>query len=471
MSEPILPSPVVAEDTRVIYPDVKTSYEAILAKQSLYQKYSRYYEGDHPLVYSASRLKEAFDKIDSNFMQNWCAVVIDAANDRLELTGFISSDKNEDLLRQAYADYMIDLESDDIHLDAFVNGEAFVIVWKDESLEVEEGKDDNRPSQLFRNDPAFMHAEYDSRNPKKMKYCAKLHIGDDDRWHMTIYYSDRIDYFIGKKKTDETNSYKAFVPDAIPSAINPYNKIPVFHFRISGRGIKSELFNAIPIQDAVNKLFADMMISAEFGAFKQRYVISNSDGLNALKNAPNEIWNIPASDGLGQPTQVGEFTATELSNFLQAIDSLAMSLASVTRTPKHFFIKQQGDPSGEALMTMEAPLVKKCNRYIARFSPVWSQLMSFLLEVNDGTEVDPKLITPIFEKPASVQPLTQADIRQKTVAAGVPLETALRWEGKSESDIEQMSQDKQAEQDAAQQSLADALKKSEKNFNAGGNNA
>jgi hypothetical protein len=106
--------------------------------------------------------------------------------------------------------------------------------------------------------------------------------------------------------------------------------------------------------------------------------------------------------------------------------SAANAIAVISRTPKHYFWSQ-GTPSGEALIMQEAPLSKKAARYIAHFSSTWQHIAAFLLLL-DGVSVDPALITPLFARPETVAPLTQADIRQKAVAAGIPLETQLRRE-------------------------------------------
>ena len=69
-----------------------------------------------------------------------------------------------------------------------------------------------------------------------------------------------------------------------------------------------------------------MMIAAEFGAFPQRCDHQAVEP-GKFKNAPNVIWDIPGSDGEGQPTAVGQFASTELSNYLQAIDKWTNAIA------------------------------------------------------------------------------------------------------------------------------------------------
>lgn len=445
-------------------PDLEMAFDCLTAKGRAYKRFLDYYDGVQPLMYTASRLEKVFEGVDSTFTQNWCSVVIDAADDRINLKSIKAKDADATTrLAEIWDDEMLALLADDIHLDALICGEAFIIAWKQRDAEGNEQLD------LFRNDPSCVHIQYDADNPKMKKWAAKFFTGDDGRGRITLYYRDRVEFYVVRESSAEVNSWKAYVKEK-DDAPNPFDEIPVFHFTTSGRRIQSELANVIPIQNAINKMVADMMIAAEFGAFKQRYVISNADNLGALRNAPNEIWTFPAGDGLGQATQVGEFQETNLQQFLDAIDKLALSLSATTRTPKHFFFSQSGEPSGEALMTMEAPLVEKCRKFIARFAPTWKEIAAFLLKL-DGKEVSPKTIEPVFDDPRSVLPVARAGVRKQAVEAGIPLETQLRdEEGWSEERLSKMRADKKREAEENRASLGEALINAQKNFDRGGNN-
>ena len=85
-----------------------------------------------------------------------------------------------------------------------------------------------------------------------------------------------------------------------------------------------------------------------------------------------------------------------------------------------------------------------------------------------GEVVDPRQIFPMFDKPETVQPYTQAQTRLTNVNAGMPLSTVLREEGKSEAFILQMEKDKEKEDTKKQTSLSTALLNAERSFNAGG---
>lgn len=441
--------------------DLERAYQALTGKQAAYNLLWNYYDGTQPLVYSTKRLREVFSRLDARFTQNWCAVVIDSALDRINLARFTVADNEAATaqLNDLWERTEMALDDDDVHTAALVCGEAFVIVWREDGGEVE----------AYYNDPRLCHIFYEPDHPRVKEFACKWWVDGDGKRRLTLYYPDRLEYYVTTKKSENVTSAKDFVPAEPPSAPNPWGIVPVFHFVRERRKVKSELQNIIEPQDAINKLLADMMVAAEFGAFRQRYIISNVETRGKLKNAPNEIWDLPAGDGTGQQTQVGEFEQTDLSGYLNAIDKLAVSVAIISRTPKHYLLAQTGDPSGEALIAMESPLVKKCNQYIERFSAAWGQVAAFMLRLA-GTEVDEAAIEPIFDVPETVQLRTQAEIRDLSVRAGVPLRTVLRkQEGWTEAELDEMDADKRAETEAAQASLGAALLSAQRGFDQGGN--
>ena len=442
-------------------PDLDRAYKVLKAKAPLYTNLWNYYDGDQPLMYTAGKMKTLFQDLDlAKFTENWCAVVIDAANDRINLSSVsLKDDSNDTILKDTWDDYELGLEASDIHEAALVIGESFMLVWPDD-------KEENA-LDAFYNDPRLVHLFYDPSNPRKKWYGAKWFVDAENKIRMTLYYPERLEYYISDKKADQVESVKSFQPyrprdvEGEETAVNEYNQVPIFHFRTERRIVKGDLVNVIPLQNGINKLLTDMMVAAEYGAFKQRWIVSQAD-TEALKNAPNEIWRVPAGDGVGQETSVGEFDVTPLGNYISAIDHLASSAAIITRTPKHYLFQQSGTPSGEALIAMEAPLNKRCDDHIDKFIPVWKEVIEFIMKVL-GDEVDKGDIEVNFEKPESIQPKTEAEIRKAGKDTGIPLKTLLREEGKTEAWMDQMEKDKK-EEDAANSAnlgvaLADAIRK------------
>lgn len=440
--------------------DLKRAFEALKNKNLPYTQLWEYYEGIQPLRYSTARLQEAFRNINARFNQNWCAVVVDAVLDRLNFKGWdAANEADNQTLDAIFSRQRLSLDAYDAHQAALVCHEAYIIAWKD----------GDEAAQAWYNDPRLCHMFYRADNPKAKDFAAKWWRDEAaGGYRMNLYYPDRIEHYFAKGKS-LPGTYSAFKPDPENEREdNPTGEIPVFHLRVNRRGT-GELQNVISTQDAVNKLTADMMVAAEYGAFRQRWIISNSD-TDSLKNAPNEIWSIPAGDGQGQQTSVGQFDATDLDNYLKAIDKLAAAIAIITRTPKHYLFEAGANLSGEALLAMEAPLVKKTEQRQEAFTPTWQELGAFLLKLETGRVVHPEDISVVWEPAPSIQPLTEAMTRKTAVEAGVPLETQLRWEGKDKGEIEAMRTERAAEQAEQAKTLATALLNQQRNFDRGNPN-
>lgn len=429
--------------------DLELAVATLKYKTEAYCRYFDYYENRQPLIYSRERLREIFKDISARFSENWCAVVIDSVHERIQLQRITIADDEattktlDDLLTST--DLL--LEADDVHLAALVAGESYVIAWPDEET--------GEPTAYY-NDPRNVHLFYEADRPRVKRYGCKWWIGDDGHRYINLYYTDRIEYYKSLRQVQtlsdgiltihqDVSNGKSF-GDAT-TEMNPYKAIPIFHFRRDRRIISSELHNIIEPQNAVNKLMADMMVAAEFGAFKQRWAISSAD-TSVLKNAPNLIWSIPPEDGEGQPATVGEFEITPLSNYLEAIDKLTINIAIISRTPKHYFFGQGGDPSGEALIAMEAPLNHKAQKYINRFIATWSEVAAFMLLLAGNGEIDDNAIIPVFDKPQTVQPYTQALIRKESVAAGIPLMWQMKQEGYTEQELQELEDTRTEQADA-----------------------
>lgn len=426
--------------------ELEIAYEQLTAKANAQSGWWNYYDGDQPLVYTAKRLQAEFKNMNARFTENWCAVVVDSVLERITLKRFAieSNEPAEKRANELWRETEMNLDDLEAHRAALVCGESYVLAWREA----------DSPVEAYYHDPRSCHIHYDPERPRHKLWAAKWwnDSGEDGRQHITIYGTDKILYYVSTKKADAVRSAGDFVKDESTApegeAANPTGVVPMFHHRRNRRVIQSELANVRSLQDAANKTLSDMMVAAEFGAYKQRYVIGNGD-LSALRASPSRIMDIPGGEGQGQDTQVGEFSEANLGQFLEVLNYLAQAIGVISRTPRHYFYAQAGTPSGEALIAMEAPLNHKAASYIELFAATWAQAMAFMLTLDGVTGVEPSDIKVIFERPETVQPKTQADIRQVNKNAGIPITTSLRWEGKSVSEIEAMRADAQTEQAAS----------------------
>lgn len=434
--------------------DLARALVTLADKQNKLNRLWNYYDGLQPMVYANERLREVLHRANAQFVENWAAVVVDSVHDRINLNGFdIEDEAQQQVLRDLFERCEMGILADDVHEGALVLGEAYVIVWPNS---------DGLPWPYY-NDARLCQVFYDANEPYRVSYAAKWWMDEDARRRLTLYYPDRLEHYQGGK--DSTRDSQ-FIPDAeTPVEPNPYGVVPVFRFT-QKRTAKSDIENILPLQDAVNKLLSDMMRAAEVSAYRQRWIISDSDTARLI-NAPNEVWNIPGGVEGGQPSQVGEFSQTELGNFLEAIDRLAAAVGIISRTPRHYFYGQAGTPSGEALIAMEAPLNKKARDYQERYGSTWRQVAAFMLRLAGAAQAEAQNITPRWDTIETVQPYTLAQTRQLGTAAGIPLVTLLRREGWSQAELDQLEQDLAEANTAKQQTLANALVDAQRQFAAG----
>jgi len=426
--------------------DLKRAYDALAGKLASYNRLYEYYDGYHPLKYSSERLNDVFQRLETTFVQNWCAVVVDAVLDRLQVQGWDANDRGMNKALDEYWDrHNVMLEAASAHEAVSVCGEGFIMVW-----------DEGDGPEVYANDPRLVHCFYDANNPHMMRMAAKWWVGEDGLRYLTLYYPDRLEYYVSTTQDDHVSSADDFVAADPPTAPNPFERIPVFHLRKSRRSGQGELRPSVTSQqDIVNKLLADLMVTAEFAAFPQRWIITQAD-TSQLRNAPNEVWEVPSGDGVAQGTSVGQFSPADLTIYSDQIDKIANAMAVITRTPKHYFMAQAGaNVSGEALIAMEAPLNKKSEGLQNIYGATWKEVGAFLAQLL-GYPVTPYDLSVLWETAQTVQPLTEATARKTSVDAGIPLVTQLRREGWTQQELDDMAKDEQAAQ-AKQTSMAQAL--------------
>jgi hypothetical protein len=107
---------------------------------------------------------------------------------------------------------------------------------------------------------------------------------------LTLYYPNQIEKYITAKKRTAGQEIKAanFVPVAeeLPVEPNPYGVIPMFSFETN-----PVLSDAIPLQDALNKTFADRMVTQEFASFRQRFATGLEPPKDELTGAQQKLFD------------------------------------------------------------------------------------------------------------------------------------------------------------------------------------
>lgn len=418
--------------------DIEQALKQFKGRADAVTKTADYYAGEHELKFASEKFVNTFGTLFKTFALNLCPAICDAVRDKLVISGFRVEDGTNsktdipDASWKLWQNNRLDIVSGEIHKEASVSGDAYAIVWVN----------DKKQLTVYPNKAANVTVIYDQESPGRVLFAAKQwQMIPEKTYRLNLYYPDRIVRLISKKKTETLPDAKTFETFAADIA-NPYGIVPVFHFanngEIGGFG-KSELADAMPVQDALNKTVLDMLVTMEFASYRQRWAAGieieyDDDGKAKppFTAGVEKLWITETPD-----TKFGDFEVTDLEQFLKVKDSFKVDLAHVTGTPLYYFMQTGANfPSGEALKKAETRFINKVIDRQKTFGAVWADVMSFALTIeNLGKDV--RLFTewedpaPLSEKEALENLLTKQDL-------GVSDEQLLIEAGYGEDDIKKM---------------------------------
>jgi hypothetical protein len=165
--------------------------------------------------------------------------------------------------------------------------------------------------------------------------------------------------------------------------------VPIYNRPSLLTGGQSDLDPAIPLQDAINKTLADMLIASEFGAFPQRVLTgievpkdpTTGEPIKGfeLQAAMSRVWTFGSNE-----VKATEFSPADLGNYVEPIQMMIHHLAAQTRTPPHYLLGDMINASGDALQAAEAGLVAKVRDKQVDFSDSWEEVirLAFSLKGN-----------------------------------------------------------------------------------------
>lgn len=423
------------------------------SKYSVY--FTNYYEGDQPLTYTTRKYRDIFAKMVANYQENMCPAVVDPTVDRLEVIGMEveGSDSNNagERLWKLWRDNRMARKSRNVHQKALITGNSFVLVWPDvQGLPVITPQFSDNFTVHYRDD----NGEID--------WACKCWIDGDKKEHVTIYYADRIERWISQGEVNASTNSGSIRYSLLESRRNPYEKVPVFHFANNApKGVYgvSELKDVVPVQDALNKAVADLLIAMEYAAYNQRWATgieledSESDEqLRQPKFRPgiDRLW---ASEN--EQANFGEFTAADLDKFINVHDMFVQTIARVTGTPMHYMlINTSVFPSGESLKTAEQRFVSKVKDRQVSFGETWEDVMTFAAQIARIALTEKVSVEWQLAMPRSETEFTNMVPFKKQM--GISNEQLQREYGYTEAQIAQIK----AENEAAQERSIDVMQRS-----------
>jgi hypothetical protein len=401
------------------------------------QIFTDYYDGNHRMAFVTSKFREAFGEIFDTLVDNWCELIVDAPVERLGIEGFrFDGDESADAAAwKIWKANRMPSQSIMGHIEAVKCGTAFVMV----------GPGANGP-RITVEHPAQMVVEYAAGDRTQRLAALKRWQGADGYTYTTLYLPEMIHKWRSASPSPlvplsfgqtpvarlHARTVRSAVWEQIPgSGTNPLGMVPVWELANNPTmlgGGRSDLLPAIPLQDAINKEIADMLIASEFAAFPQRVITGVEvptdeageplEGFE-LKSAISRLWTFEDPE-----TKISEFSAASLQNYVDAVTVLLQHMAAQTRTPPHYLLGQIVNASGDALKAAETGLVSKVKRKQVDFEDSWQEAMSAALQL--AGKAPEASIETIWRDPEYRSEGETVDAAVKLKEIGIPFEAL--WE-------------------------------------------
>jgi hypothetical protein len=394
-----------------------------------------YYDGKHRLAFATAKFRQTFGALFTALSSNWCPNVVDAAVDRLAIWGFrFGEDEAAD--REAWDIWQannLDSESIVAHTEAGKLGAAYIMV-----APAPNGSD---YPLITVEHPAQVVVEHASGNVRQRLAALKKWRGEDGYDYAILYLPERIYKFRSKEKKRAGQSTKTrdwiARPDD-PGGPNPLGVVPIIPLfnkrKLLGGGV-SDLITAIPLQDAINKELADMLVASEFAAFPQRVAMGIEVPTDPSTGLPTAAVQLEASIARfwafeDKDAKIGEFSAADLNNYVTAITMLLQHLSAQTRTPPHYLLGQMVNISGDALAAAETGLTKRVERKQVDYSDAWEEALRLAFKLMSDAERATDLSAETIWKPAAMRSESQIwDAASKMREVGLPYEAIWEYAG------------------------------------------
>jgi hypothetical protein len=416
------------------------------ARVNLYRDYER---GKHRASVTGQmrdmlRIRQGDDDLQ-DFNDNYCRVIIDKFAARLFVANIRVEDSaqewlNETLARNDFISQQIEWWRGTIRDgDGFVSVDSETLRWVSEPA-----YDGFRGMVVIKDDLT-----------REIIWACKLwgeadaaDTGDNSTAQVikvVVYQPDRVTYWTGTENGSDVQPAPVVVDEGVKVLEDgngiewPIGKVAIVDFanqrdNFTTHG-ESELRPAVPLQDVLNRTLHSMVMASEFSAFGLRWSI----GFEIVQDGvvPGGIINIVLKDANGkiitEPTEeqlellksasVGEFEATDISQYTNQIDKIVQQLSQSTQTPI-YGVTTQGNLSGEALKQLEIGLLGKIERFQRQNTDAVKELINLTAEMQnkfdtvvEGTAPETGKIMVIWRSPeildVNARIATFVDMRQR----------------------------------------------------------
>lgn len=418
--------------------------QRIDAPAARYHKLDLYSSGRQPLAFLSPEARKSLGNRLSSVNANVCRLLVESVAERLRVTGM-----SDPTAWQAWTRNDMGEQSHIAHREALTLGDSFVMVWA--------GTDGRAQATVESAKECAVITDPGSRQVT----AGMKRWNTDKTTEATLLLPDRI----VRLRANSTGATVAGF-QVIGELPNPLGVPPIVRLRNGGRlsiidpegwhdaGV-SEMWDLLPLQDALSKLLSDLMVSSEYGARPRRWAtglelveepVLDDDGNPVLDDNGEPV--IDAANPIGETDRMmvnespegkfGQLTSSDLAGYDAAINIIMRSISAVSGLPEHLLgIGGDNPTSADSIRASEAALTARAEARQQTFGKAWEQAARLMVAVENGTDPAAVDVRVQWADPSTRSAAQEADAVTKLVQAGVlPVSYALRKLGYSDDDIE-----------------------------------
>lgn len=441
------------------------------------QKYEAYYAGEQSLKFATDEWMKANAARFGSFSDNWCASVANAPAERTKVIGLkLRGDDDTDASKaiQSLASGLwdqwnindMDAQSSQGFLTSFIDKRSYVLVWRNP------GEED---ALMTWEHPSNVEIEYDWMNPRVRTAALKTWV-DETSEYGTLYTPD----YLWKWQRPRSISTLQFLPQSIqmeeigigafskwePRIVgnepwplpNPMGVVPIVEVPnrplLRGEPV-SDIQGVIPMQDAINILWAYLFAAADFASMPARVLLGTTPPMRQLLDtAGNVIGEEPITMEMldkariavfdGDNAKIDSWEASDLKVFTDVIEVAVGHIASQTRTPATYLMANKGlsNVSAEGMESSETGLAQKVLEFQTYAGPAMKEVfrLTALAQGDADLAKQVRLATVQWQNAFIRSPSQQADSSLKARQIGYPFSWIMEQDGVSPYDQERINQ-------------------------------
>ena len=361
------------------------TYQAVWAEED------NYLRGAHERPFAPAGVNKEYRALQEMAVAPWLRLVVKAPVQRLRVDGFrtdASSDADMSVWKRVWKANKLGSRQRMVYEDAVAHGRGVV--------EVAPPKEEGGNPRVGVVSPSQVWVEYQANNRFVPMWAVKTwevaQPNGGSIQNATVYTDTTITHFLDTRGLN-----------TVQSGGNSLGRVPFVEFRPEwdslGRPL-SMIRPLFPMQRAIDTMRFDLLLSAQFSAYRQRIVtgfdpvIYDDKGIPVFQTDKDgkvktdaEGNPIPATVSPGRPgvdrlmafpgadTKVFDLAESNLGNYVSTIKMLVQQLAAISQVPPQYLLGDMANLSGEALDAAESTLGALVDDLKREFSSSWEDVV------------------------------------------------------------------------------------------------